>query len=310
MATAERRPEFVLTYDGEALQAHRMAVADLAPALLALGEIFHEANEASDPNAPRVSLEIRAFDSGSFDVTLSLAQAGVGQDLLHFLTGQDTNALVNLIALVTGASGLFGVIVWIWRHRLSRQEPVAPGVTRFIAEDGTTLDIPSAVVELLQRPSVRRNARRVVAPLTGEGVDLLRFEPAGGEPLVVEAPETPAFDIAEAVERDLGIQNLTMGLTITTVSFAEGNKWRLSDGEHTFFATIKDEGFLRRVDARQEAFRKGDVLRCRVTLQQWQTETGLRPEWTVDQVLEHIPAGRNMTLPLGEPDESPPPASG
>ena len=72
MATAERRPEFVLTYDGEALQAHRMAVADLAPALLALGEIFHEANEASDPNAPRVSLEIRAFDSGSFDVTLSL----------------------------------------------------------------------------------------------------------------------------------------------------------------------------------------------------------------------------------------------
>ena len=127
---------------------------------------------------------------------------------------------------------------------------------------------------------------------------------------MVEAPETPAFDIAEAVERDLGIQNLTMGLTITTVSFAEGNKWRLSDGEHTFFATIKDEGFLRRVDARQEAFRKGDVLRCRVTLQQWQTETGLRPEWTVDQVLEHIPAGRNMTLPLGEPDESPPPASG
>jgi hypothetical protein len=160
VAIAERRPEFVLTYDGEALQAHRMAVAELAPALLALGEIFHEANEASDPNAPRVSLEIRAFDSGSFEVTLSLAQAGVGQDLLRFLTGQDTNALVNLIALVTGASGLFGVIVWIWRHTLLRQERVAPGVTRFIAEDGTTQYTSEAYTNVLASHGIRSSLSR------------------------------------------------------------------------------------------------------------------------------------------------------
>ncbi|MGH7641171.1 MAG: hypothetical protein ACREOL_09755, partial [Candidatus Dormibacteria bacterium] len=93
MAVAERSPEFVLTFEGPALESHRMAVAELAPALLALGDLFHEANEVLNPGSPRVSLEIRAFDRGSFEIGLSLGQpGGVAEGLVRLLTGQDTDA--------------------------------------------------------------------------------------------------------------------------------------------------------------------------------------------------------------------------
>lgn len=302
MGVAPRRPEFVLTFEGVALETHSMAVADLAPALLALGEIFHEANLVSDPGAPSVGLEIRAFEGHSFEVTLSLAQPGPVQGILRLLTGQDTDALLNLIVLVTFT---FGAIVWLWRHRPARQERVAPGTTRSIAEDGTTLDIPSAVVALLQRPTVRKNAQRVVEPLRQEGVDTLKIESGGVEPLVVAASEREAFDVPTVPEVDLGSQQLAIPLTITTVNFAEGRKWRFSHGEEAFFATIEDEGFLKKVDTREETFAKGDILRCRVRLQDWQTETGTRHEWAVEEVLEHVRVGTNLTLSFGGPGSTP-----
>ena len=55
---------------------------------------------------------------------------------------------------------------------------------------------------------------------------------------------------------------------------------------------------MRRVDEHQEAFMKGDILRCRVRVEQWQTDAGLRTDWTVTNVLEHIPATRTLPIPF------------
>ncbi|HVA89550.1 MAG TPA: hypothetical protein VNL71_06880, partial [Chloroflexota bacterium] len=49
-----------------------MPVAELAPSLLALGQIFHEANGLVNPAGPKVSLEVRAHEGGSFEVALAL----------------------------------------------------------------------------------------------------------------------------------------------------------------------------------------------------------------------------------------------
>jgi hypothetical protein len=69
------RKDFSLTYEGPALEDGRMEVHDLAPALLALGDMFQDANTVIDPDGPAIALQIRDFHEGSFEILLALADA-------------------------------------------------------------------------------------------------------------------------------------------------------------------------------------------------------------------------------------------
>jgi hypothetical protein len=51
---------FQLRYDGPALSEHGMDVADLAPALLALGELIKRANFAVNGDASKVNLIVQS----------------------------------------------------------------------------------------------------------------------------------------------------------------------------------------------------------------------------------------------------------
>jgi hypothetical protein len=70
------------------------------------------------------------------------------------------------------------------------------------------------------------------------------------------------------VEEELGTQEVNLVLSIDSVAFREGNKWRLSDGDTTFWADIDDEAWLARVKHGRVSFRSGDMLRCRVEITQ------------------------------------------
>ena len=294
---AER--DLSLTYSGVALDDGRMDVRDLAPALLSLGEIFQEANALTDPSREPVSLQIKATERGSFEVALLLyQQPGLVGQFVHFLSNDDATALANLIAYVTGATAsLFWLVKKLHNRRLHSQEQLAPGTQRIVLDDGSTFDIPSVVLDLYRSPTVRRNLRNVVAPLVREGVSRLEITD-GPAATVVEDFEAEAFlDLPVSMESEIVDRQSEMAVTIVAVSFAEGNKWRLSDGVSTFYAAIEDGQFLGRVDS-GESFRKGDVLRCVMRLQQWQTESGLRAEWSVLRVIEHLPANRAVQLPF------------
>ena len=107
--------DFAVTYDGPALLDRRMEVRELAPALLALANLFSEANSVVDPNNPPVSLNIKATEPASFDVALTLVQ--VAQNTAGFLASQPVTALANLTTLVLSPHGLFNLTKWLQGRR-------------------------------------------------------------------------------------------------------------------------------------------------------------------------------------------------
>jgi hypothetical protein len=181
---------FGVVYDGPALAAGRMPVRDLAPALLALGDLFAEASQVIYPDAGPVSLSVEATDRGSFDVRLILEAKDLWDQIVNVFGSDEVTALANLQNLVIGTGGFVGLFALIKRlrgRRITSQESLPdPGQVRITLNDGTKLEIPTDVARLHGRISIRRKVRDVVAPVAREGVDKVRFsETPGGDQVLL-----------------------------------------------------------------------------------------------------------------------------
>lgn len=295
---------FGVTYDGPALADGRMPVRDLAPALLALGEIFAEASALSYPDKEPVALNFQATAEGSFEVHLILEATGVWNQVVDLLNTDGADALSNLMQIVGGGYGLFAFIRAITRRLIKKQEEVSPGRIRVTLEDGATLEVAAEVLALYRNSNARSQARQVVEPLKRAGVDELKLEAAEGDVQVnVSAAEVREFEPVEEAEVPLLEREGPMILAIASVAFIEGNKWRFSDGDRTFYATLEDEGFLRRVEAGAEAFRNGDFLKCQMRIVQYRQGDALHTDYYVKRVIEHIP--REVQMPFDLTNDPP-----
>jgi hypothetical protein len=292
---------FGVKYEGPALADGRMAVRDLAPALLALGDLFAEASTIAYPDRPPVALNIKATEDGSFLVHLIL-EAGDAWDRLVDIFGSDSaTAVANLLAFIAGGKGVLWLIKTIGRRRIVGREEVTPGVIRITLNDGTTIEVPAQVFALYGALEVRRQAREVIEPLNREGVERVQFRAEEVTLVSIDRDDVPSYDVPEVEDVPLQELDVEMVVSIVSVVFTEGNKWRFSDGTNTFYAAIEDKGFVERVE-HGEPFRKGDMLRSRVHITQSQRGDGLHSEYRVLEVLEHIP--RAPQLRLIDPEES------
>jgi hypothetical protein len=295
---------FGVTYKGAALEEGRMPVRDLAPALLALGDLFADVSVLLYPDRKPVALNIQASKEGSFVLHLILEAEKTWDQVMDLLTAEGSTALVNLQGLVVGAGGLFALIKHL-KGRLAKSHEKDPisGRIRITAQDGSVIEVAAEVLDLYQKLAIRKKTQQVVAPLQREGVESITFQDERETTVTIEASEVPAFEAPEASEISLGADQTTeMVASILSLTFVEGNKWRLSDGERTFNAVIEDQAFVDRVDGGIESFRKGDMLRLRMRTRQTQREGRLHTEYTVVEVVQHIP--REIQLRLEDGEES------
>jgi hypothetical protein len=289
---------FGVTYKGPALEEGRMPVRDLAPALLALGDLFADVSVLVYPDRKPVALNIQASKEGSFELHLILEAEKTWEQVIDLLTAEGTSALVHLVELVIGGSGLFAVIKRLkGRPPKSQERDPTSGRIRITAEDGSIIEVDAEVTALYQRTTIRRKTKQVVAPLSREGVESVTFEENRETTLRIEKADIPAFE-AGGPEDVLGESEIEMVLSIVAPVFAEGNKWRFSAGRGTFYAAIEDREFLDRVD-QGERFGKGDMLRCIVLQTQSEQEGKLHLEYRVIRVIEHIPREEQLRLDGG-----------
>src|SRR5687768_10202912 len=99
---------FSVAYDGPALADGTMPVRDLAPALLALGNVFASASKVLYPDQEPVALSIKATNDGSFLVRLILEWKEELDGVVDFFTSEGVTALVNLKSLVIGGGSISG----------------------------------------------------------------------------------------------------------------------------------------------------------------------------------------------------------
>ncbi|MCM8737197.1 hypothetical protein M5E06_24060 [Azospirillum sp. A1-3] len=305
MADEMSRATLRVAFDGPAIHDGTMDVRDLAPSLLAIGQLCEEANRVLNGERIQATVLVRSdFRKGSFEVNLDLVQSLISQ-MRSFLTGEDATAAANLLALLGGASGgttgLIGVIKWLRGRRPKRLVSLESGRVRLELDD-SSIETAREVIDLYRDLGVRKAAADVIRPLENPGIELIEFSPNPESTEVVEKSDAPSFAAPEPEEEQIINEERKSAFTIVSVSFKDGNKWRLYDGQNTINVTMADEKFISRVNQNDVVFAKGDILVCRVLMEQWRVKDGLRTEYTVLEVVEHRSAARQLPLQFDPPE--------
>jgi hypothetical protein len=308
------RVDFTVYYDGEALRGSRMDVRDLAPALLALGDMLEAANSVLNRDKALVRVHVKAFQPGCFGIILEVSQSLGNFVRDMFREGSETRDALEILNLlgftvrdavtsaVVGGIALFGLIKKLRGKNPKRTKKLENGniSIEFENDEGGTEEIEVApeVAELYADRPVRAATDKVVEPLRREGIDSLCLKEGEAFVPVVRKEEAPSFSIAAAQQEEIPVSEAAQErvLAVVSLSFKEDNKWRLSDGSVIFNVKISDQNFLTNVAEGRTDFAKGDMLRVILSTRAINTGDGLKTEYEAVRVIEHIRAARQLFL--------------
>ncbi|MBF0201972.1 MAG: hypothetical protein HQK66_11800 [Desulfamplus sp.] len=301
------RASFHIIYDGPALQDNEMDVRDLAPSLLALSDLFDEANHILNHGQSKIAINIKAsFKTGCFGVELSIVQDMLSNIANLFKEDSVLNAAT--IATLTGftATGatktLIGFIKWLKSRKIKQVELLNNGLVRVVLDDDY-IEIEKRVLDLYRNSKIRKALEAAITkPLEKDGIDSFACTegmPSENMPFFsITKKERDCFIISEPADEILEELEYEAHLQALSIAFQEDNKWRFTDGTNKFYAEVKDIAFLHKIQNNDIAFRKDDLLKVLLLMKQRLTGSGLKSEYQILNVLEHRSAARQLELPL------------
>lgn len=291
--------EFSVSYEGDALKQHTMAVRDLAPALLALGQAFDRANSILNGDRASVNLEIKATTEGSFEVNLLLVQLldNSGPPLAPDFLSSAQDLVKTIIGIPAAGVSLFQLLKLL-RGRKPKKVEEREGAVAIEAEN-LRISVPAPVFRLFQDAAIRIQLEAVVHPVTKPGIDRLVFREQTETIEEIEKDDIGSFILDVGGDESESVTETIIPrerLKIISVNFEQGS-WLLNDGDKTRWYSIRDKTFMQEVQDGVRSFRKGDILVCQVIMTQRVDSDGkLRLTYEIADVLKQESAPRQMSL--------------
>ena len=298
---------FSLIFEGSSVENGEIDVKDLAPSLMALGELIQAANAEINGEQARIAVKLQATKKGSFEVNMTLVQSFGAQALLlidslaghkdGIAAAKDLADIIFKVGTGTAAvgGGFFALIKWLRGRKPDKVE--AKGGDTYIRIGDTYFVTDTQAVALAENLQVREQARNLVAVLSTDGIDQISTRRGSEEKLTIKKEEARYFDVPDIEEETLEDAEREMFLQIDSLSFKEGNKWRMTDGGEPFYAVLDDVDFLNRIAKGEVSFSRNDYLHCLVHERQLRTGKGqLKKERNIIRVIEHKLGSRQLKL--------------
>lgn len=310
---------FQVVYDGPALAGSLIDVRDLAPALLAFGDVIEQANATINDGQAKVTLKVSAsFKSGCFGIDFAVVQGLLDQalDLFKGTPIASAKELMDYLGFfkevgsnVVGAGvGLIALVKWLRNRKIKEVVLLDNGNVKIVVADGESIETERRTLDLLRNFKLRQALEQAITePLDRDGYESVALTTDAEKGFVIiQKTERSYFRAPPEESEDLLDQTDSANLQLMSVSFKEDNKWRFSDGSNTFAAAITDAEFLNRVSLGVETFAAGDIMNVRLRRRQWLAGSTIRSEYEVVEVVSHRKAMVQIPMLLRpeNPDET------
>ena len=293
-----------LSYEGPALADNAISVRELAPALLAAGNLFDRSGLLLFGDKATTDLKVSVTRPGSFEVELVLQMKFVASNLL---TSPLLVSALNLRQVIVIAIELLKRLRIT--HDVHPDQEIAE-VTEHLSVhlgglemtvDGSPKTVETVARETLQiikDPQVLDAIGRMAEPVRRDGIDEMVIKDKSNRLTSIDKDEINLFEPGSV---DDEVRNITVSsqlLRIVSPHLGEGNKkWRLHDGNKINWYFIRDEHFLDEVRRRIRRFAVGDILECDVRIVQQITADGsVKSELEIIRVLSYL-------TPPGDPPQ-------
>jgi len=301
MKLMPQKQYFQVIYDGPALKSNEMDVRDLAPALLAISDALEESNRVVYGDKTKVQVNVRgSFKNGSFGVDFSVIQGGI-DGITSLFNSEQANAAANLLTILgfSGTAGLIGLLFKLRNRKIKKVTKEGDDKATLEVED-EKIETSQKIIALFSNIKVRNSIQKIITePLSKEGVNSFKIKKDRNVTEIKEE-EKDYFGLSDIPDEPLEDQVRDVYLKATAITFIEGNKWKFSDGTNEFFATVKDEKFAKDVQENKITFSKDDTFKVKLREKQWISDTGLKTEHEIEEVLEHRSAAKQIRLPFEE----------
>lgn len=173
-----------IKFDGPALTGRSMDVADLAPSLIALSDVFKRANHLFNGEKSAIKVLVNAdLEQNCFELTLKLAQTI--WDQVGVLLSDDNiktaKEIAEWVGIIGGSSfSLFRLIKFLKGRKVTdviilKQEGGHYNIQIKVEGENNSIIVPQPVYSLYTEKGIREKAVAVLQPLKSDGYESLTF---------------------------------------------------------------------------------------------------------------------------------------